>query len=160
MCNVYGFVPHCEVHLFAVSATLPIRQCLLRASCLFIQIIEMSYSWSRYWKTVWAATSRRPLSRHGRRLQTPQRALCMTCRCLTNVIAISPTRKSSTRVARGIPLVHTTPKRAQTASGPCQRMQPLHGRAYPLLHNHPGRRTQSRYGAELVGFPSSRARTT
>ena len=77
----------------------------------------------------------------GRRQQTTRYALRMTCRPRTPGIAFSPTKISSTRVAQGIPLFHATSKRAQTASGPCQRMLPFRRQACPTHRIHPGRRT-------------------
>ena len=107
-----------------------------------------------------ATTTRRPILRYERRPKTPQRALCMTCGCPTNGIVISPTRKSSTRVAQGmihemalrVPLLLTTRKNVWTANGPCQRMQPCHHWAYPLHHNHLGRRTQNRLRRITRGY--------
>ena len=112
------------------------------SSVFFLQVVDMSYSWSRYSKpcgSATATTNRNPILRHGRRPQTSQRVLYMVCGRLTNRLVISPTRKSSTRVAQGmihemelrVPLLHTATKKAWTASGPCQRMQhygPSHSR--------------------------------
>ena len=75
----------------------------------------------------------------------------LMCGRLTNRLVISPTSKSSTRVAQGmihemelwVPLLHTTPKKVWMAGGPCQRMQPLHRRVYPLRRSHLDRRAQN-----------------
>ena len=167
MCNVHEFVPHLWVAFNSLSlafrplirtlSVLPV--CLLFLGCrCVIQLVApmedlVEPRRRQIPKKPLLMLGRRSLT-PGRRQQTIRHAVRTTCRPRTHGIAFSPTKKSSTRVAQGIPLFHTTPKRAQTASGPCQRMLPFRRQACPTHHIHAGRRTQSRLRSTTRGYSS------
>ena len=148
-CN--GFVPHCEVHLFAVSDILPVRQCPFSASCLFypgycylLQLVAVLEDrvggvFQKAFVEAWTQTTN-----------------STTCPVYDVQMPYQRNRDLDACCTRD-PVCPYFSQEGADSKWPMPKDAAL---PPPRLSSTPGRRTQSRYGAELVGFPSSRARTT